>query len=489
MDKEQFNEQLPEGQLQQEPAEEAVEEIVEETVEEVTEEIAEETAEDTAEEVAEEAEEEATEDKAEPVIPEIPQMPAQKSKAGMIVVISLLSVALVAALALIVLMGAGIVSFNKPTEPETTVQETTEPINLKSYTVDTETAIAKAGDVVATAGESELTNGELHVYYWMGVYDFISANSMYLAYMGVDFSQPLDQQVYDAEEGTSWQEAMIENALLTWHQYSALGQAGREAGYELDEEGQEYMAQIETNIQEMLEATGFETLNEMLASEMGPGATAEGYRNFMTNGYYAVRYFNDAYEKLLPTVEQIEQYYAENEETLTEAGITKDAGDVVDVRHILIKPEGGTTAEDGSVTYSEEEWETCRQKAQDLLDQWKAGEATEDAFAELAEEHTQDPGSKDNGGLYEKVTEGYMVTEFNDWIFDETRLAGDTDLVKTVHGYHIMYFVEREEGWISQTRDHYMNEKASQIMNGALTKWPLQTDYDAIGLSEPEAKG
>jgi len=58
----------------------------------------------------------------------------------------------VAALALVVLMGAGIISFIIPTEPtesaatvqETTEQATTEPIDLKSYTVDDETAIAKA---------------------------------------------------------------------------------------------------------------------------------------------------------------------------------------------------------------------------------------------------------------------------------------------------------------------------------------------------------
>lgn len=41
------------------------------------------------------------------------------------------------------------------------------------------------------------------------------------------------------------------------------------------------------------------------------------------------------------------------------------------------------------------------QKAQDILDEWKAGDATEDSFAALANEYSQDPGSNTTGGLNE----------------------------------------------------------------------------------------
>jgi hypothetical protein len=34
-----------------------------------------------------------------------------------------------------------------------------------------------------------------------------------------------------------------------------------------------------------------------------------------------------------------------------------------------------------------------------------------------------------------------MVDEFNDWCFDSARKTGDTDIVKTEYGYHIMYFI------------------------------------------------
>ena len=34
-----------------------------------------------------------------------------------------------------------------------------------------------------------------------------------------------------------------------------------------------------------------------------------------------------------------------------------------------------------------------------------------------------------------------MVTNFNDWIFDASRKPGDTGIVESDYGYHIIYFV------------------------------------------------
>ena len=39
--------------------------------------------------------------------------------------------------------------------------------------------------VVARVGDLELTNAELQIFYWMGVYDFLENNSAYLAYYGL----------------------------------------------------------------------------------------------------------------------------------------------------------------------------------------------------------------------------------------------------------------------------------------------------------------
>ncbi|MCR5825464.1 MAG: peptidylprolyl isomerase [Oscillospiraceae bacterium] len=96
----------------------------------------------------------------------------------------------------------------------------------------------------------------------------------------------------------------------------------------------------------------------------------------------------------------------------------------VSVRHILVEDE---------------------QTAKDLLAEFEAGEQTEDAFAALATEHSTDTGSAENGGLYENVYKGQMVEPFETWCFDESRQTGDTGIVATDYGYHVMYFVSRNE--------------------------------------------
>ena len=117
---------------------------------------------------------------------------------------------------------------------------------------------------------------------------------------------------------------------------------------------------------------------------------------------------------------------------------------MVDVRHILVMPKGGTKDDSGNITYSEAEWEACRIAAQALLDQYLAGEQTEKAFGELANAHSEDQNGKvTNGGLYADVELGDMVQPFEDWIFDSARTPGETGLVKTPYGYHVMYFVKR----------------------------------------------
>ena len=79
-------------------------------------------------------------------------------------------------------------------------------------------------------------------------------------------------------------------------------------------------------------------------------------------------------------------------------------------------------------------------EAEEILAEYEAGEQTAEAFAELAETYSSDTGSNTNGGLYEEVYQGEMVDSFNDWCFDESRQPGDTGIVESDYGYHIMYF-------------------------------------------------
>ena len=156
---------------------------------------------------------------------------------------------------------------------------------------------------------------------------------------------------------------------------------------------------------------------------------------------------------------------------------------LVNVRHILVKFEGGTTdSTTGTTTYSDEEKNAAKEKAEEILDEWMSGDATEDSFAALAEEKSEDPGSSTNGGLYENVAKGQMVEPFEDWCFDETRAAGDYGLVKTKYGYHIMYYVSSTPIWETYAKSGWVNEKTNDFIKKLAEDHPMEVDYSAIQL-------
>ena len=113
-----------------------------------------------------------------------------------------------------------------------------------------------------------------------------------------------------------------------------------------------------------------------------------------------------------------------------------------DVRHLLVAFEGGTKDSNGNTTYSDQEKETAKNKATELLNTWKSGAATEESFIALVKEKTDDEGSKETGGLYENINpESQYVENFLNWAIDPAREKGNTGIVETEYGYHIMYYV------------------------------------------------
>ena len=114
------------------------------------------------------------------------------------------------------------------------------------------------------------------------------------------------------------------------------------------------------------------------------------------------------------------------------------------VRHILVKAVADETG-----AYTDEAKAEAKARAEEILDQWKAGEATEESFALLANELSEDGGSNTNGGLYDDVQKGQMVEEFDEFCFAGHK-AGDTGIVYgevagSYAGYHVMYYVGEGE--------------------------------------------
>ncbi len=418
--------------------------------------------------------------------------------------------------------------------------------------------------VALTLGDTTMSNAELSYYFIDTVNSFYSQNGSYLSLFGLDTGKALDQQVYNEETGETWADYFLSSAEESAKSVYAVCQEAEKNGYELDQDSQDQIDSITSNLSLYASVYGYSKPVDYLKAMYGKGATLEGYQNYLRANLTASGYQDSYKDSLAFSADEVSakdsedskvynsysyyQYYlsssrylddeATNEEkaaaaeadakTITGADIqsvadfdaaiaklevnadssaastamtdnrytsvssviadwisdsSRKEGDktyiastststdedgnevttisgyyavyyigstdnqfpLVNVRHILAGFEGGTTDDSGNTTYSDEEKAAAKQTAEDLLNEWKQGEATEDSFAALATEKTTDTGSKDNGGLYENVYPGQMVSAFNNWCFDSSRKPGDTGIVETNYGYHVMYFVGQSE--------------------------------------------
>ena len=143
-----------------------------------------------------------------------------------------------------------------------------------------------------------------------------------------------------------------------------------------------------------------------------------------------------------------------------------DEYNTVNIRHILLS----------SATYGSDE--AAKAKAEELLAGFTGGA---DAFAALANEYSEDTGSNTNGGLYENVGKGEMVESFDAWIYADGRKAGDTGIVKSDYGYHVMFFVgEGEIAWHVQADNALKNAQYSKDSAEINAKYVTTFDDRAI---------
>lgn len=359
------------------------------------------------------------------------------------------------------------------------------PAHAKDSYTGTEEAVAQCRDeVVATFNGAELTNAQLQLYYWYEVYGFLNDYSMYLGYLNFDYTKPLDTQICAFDKTVTWQKYFLQNALRNWQRNTALAQMAEAAGFQMPEAYRNELDAMPEQLKTNAAQNGFASADLLVQGTFGAGLTLDDYMQYTELYYYGYAYFSVLYASIDPTMEEIETYFIKNEQALANQGIKKDGSFTIDVRHILVLIDN-VVAEMGGSTATEEHWTACLDAAQVIYDEFLAGDRSEDLFGTLANRYSDDQnGNVTNGGLYSGVKQGQMVTEFNDWCFDETRIPGDTGLVKTQFGYHVMYFVGREEAWISKTRSLIISEKSEQMISDAMDAHTMETAYESIVIAE-----
>jgi parvulin-like peptidyl-prolyl isomerase len=167
------------------------------------------------------------------------------------------------------------------------------------------------------------------------------------------------------------------------------------------------------------------SFDEVVQSQLGlPGGDSSEFRQFAS--FFVAR---QKLAETLVTTDTVRQQVTDQVMAEAKKPVLKGT-----VAHILINsPQVADAATDAAALA----------KAKDIITRLDKGEKFED----LAKQFSEDPGSKDNGGVYQDVTQGQFVPEFDKAMFQDLQPGETTkEPVKTQFGYHIIKLISRSEG-------------------------------------------
>lgn len=355
---------------------------------------------------------------------------------------------------------------------------------LGSYSVSTaapDDAQMKAVVGVDADNAPLLTNSMLQICFWLEFYNFMNSYGQYAYVFGLDITKPLAGQTYPASEDgeMTWEQYYLESATNSFADNYALAQAIYATGYTLSEEDAANIDGItdpEGSMAAEAKEAGYPSVEAYLQENFGDGVSVEAYQEYMRMFYAASDSYGNLKQEFTAAADDAaaEAYYDEHVETYEENRVLKRNN--VSVRHILIAPEGEKDTE--TQDWTEAQWTAAEEKANEVFAEWQQN-PTQENFALLAGEYTADGGSKENGGLYEDFATDAMVQEFSDWSFDPSRETGDTAIVRTTFGYHIMYFVEQTDTqtWLETARTDLVNEQLIARIAELREQYPVRYDF------------
>lgn len=196
------------------------------------------------------------------------------------------------------------------------------------------------------------------------------------------------------------------------------------------------------------------TLQQFSKAALGvePGKAEKYYKEYAKSQ----KYMAAKTEEVPVDKNEMAKFYKDNKNNLDHAVI----------RHILIKCDKNET--DDVVAEK-------KKLAEDILEKVNKGED----FAALAKQYSEDTGSVDNGGMYD-IRHGQMVPEFEDWAFSHK--AGDTGIVQTTYGFHVMKLDNIYNTLESQTKEiesAYKSDKYQKALQEELQGTKYKIDVKA----------
>lgn len=359
-----------------------------------------------------------------------------------------------------------------------------------SYTVAPEEL--SSGKTVAVMGDRVLTVGQLQIRYYLAVNAYLQSG----AEPRPEERTGLEYQACPLEDGLSWQHYFLKAALEQWVSQQALilgsGEKQPVSGGEYFTPNAEWHEQYIPDglppIAYLFEDKECYTPNSMhqawldslpdtllaLGSEKGCADLAELTAMFAGPGA--------GEGDLLTVAEEINRSYLYFTEKSYDFDLSEAsaAGKTVDIRHCLLVPENSGDPEKSLAA--------CKTSAEQLLNSWKKSWLTvrspEAHFARVTKANSQDESSRLSGGLYTGIRQGQLIAPLDAWCFDPARQPGDTTVIQSDRGFHILYF--RGAGRDEEKAAQLLGDAGEALIRELTERYPASIDYSAICLGTPE---
>ena len=311
--------------------------------------------------------------------------------------------------------------------------------------------IRERNTVALTIGEHEISNAELNYYYIDTVNKFYSEYGDYAAWVGLDVTKPLNEQVIDEETGLTWADDFMTEAVETAKSVYALVDAANAAGHTLSESEQSEISNAMSYLELYAMYYGYSDVETYIKAMYGSGATLESIQKYFEMTYTADSYKAAYTNSLTYTDDDIRAAEAENYDLYSSYSYNYY---YMAVSKFL---EGGTTDEEGNTTYSDEENAAAQAAALAAAEAVAAGEyaTVEDFNAAIADLSINAEVENVASNAYTDNAYSSVSSLYAEWVTDSSRVSGDVTFVpststnedgtETVNGYYLVYFVDSND--------------------------------------------
>ena len=294
------------------------------------------------------------------------------------------------------------------------------------------------GTYVKVAGEN-ISRLEFDYNYNMALNNYMNQYGTYLSYMGLDLTGDLSTQMYsDSLTFKDFFEKMaVENIIQT----KALKAEAKAAGFTYDatKDYEDYL----NYVSQAAEAAGM-TEKQFVQENFGAYATTSRLKPVVMENLESSAYYDSVSDEKMPSDEDAENYYAEN----------KDSYDSIDYRMTVINAELPTEPTD-LADKTEDTTTTDNTTGSTSTDSTTGTDTTtyEPSEAEIAYAMEQAKAEADtalksiakDGELKENAKRTSLASVTREWLFDESRKAGDTTVIEdeTNNRYYVLAFEKR----------------------------------------------